>query len=318
MSSLPDVKNQTLVSIIIPCRNAAPWLRQTLDSALAQTWPKTEIIAVDDGSTDESLNILKSYQDRGIKVFHGPQRNASAARNEGLLQAQGEWIQFLDADDLLDPKKIEAQMICTEKREPHFLFSGAWDRFYQDPSEAQFHPHPNWKNIDPVEFLQLHWEQCLMMHPAAWLTSRALIDKAGVWNENITLNDDGEFFARIMLASNGILFCPEAKSYYRSGLPKSLSGQKNPAALASLYLSTDLMTKAVLEKEKSPRTQACCAYAWKWTAFELYPGHPELSLAAEAHSQHLGGSSRPFHAGGKFQLASKLLSWRLAKHLFCS
>ena len=103
-----------LVSILIPCYNAEPWLAQTLESALAQTWPHREIIVVNDGSTDLSLQIARQYEVRGIRVLDQPNRGASAARNAAFAACQGEWIEFLDADDLLAPDKIERQMRLAE------------------------------------------------------------------------------------------------------------------------------------------------------------------------------------------------------------
>ena len=101
MSSL-----SSLVSIIIPCWNAEDCVGKAIESALAQTYSNIEVIVIDDGSTDGSLIVMKSYGDR-IHWETGPNRGGSAARNRGLELAQGELIQFLDADDLLVADKLE-------------------------------------------------------------------------------------------------------------------------------------------------------------------------------------------------------------------
>src|SRR5438128_8633466 len=98
-----------LVSILIPVYNAESFVADAIQSALDQTWPAKEIIAVDDGSTDRSAEVLKSFAPR-IKVIEQENRGASAARNRALREAQGEFIQYLDADDLLAPNKIKIQM----------------------------------------------------------------------------------------------------------------------------------------------------------------------------------------------------------------
>src|SRR4051812_14036077 len=90
-----------LVSILIPCRNAEPWLAATLESALAQTHPATEIILVDDGSTDGSLELAHSFAARGVRIATQANAGASAARNHAFRESRGEFIQFLDADDLI-------------------------------------------------------------------------------------------------------------------------------------------------------------------------------------------------------------------------
>src|SRR5438445_3224416 len=98
-----------LVSILIPCYNAERWVAQAIESALGQTWPEKEVIVVDDGSTDSSLSIIKSFSDR-IRWQTGPHRGGNAARNRLLQLARGEWLQYLDADDYLLPDKIARQM----------------------------------------------------------------------------------------------------------------------------------------------------------------------------------------------------------------
>src|SRR5688572_3055345 len=98
-----------MVSILIPCHNAARWISQAIESALAQSWGWKEVVAVDDGSTDHSLEIIKSFGDR-IRFETGPNRGGNAARNRLLELASGEWLQYLDADDYLLPDKVERQM----------------------------------------------------------------------------------------------------------------------------------------------------------------------------------------------------------------
>jgi glycosyltransferase involved in cell wall biosynthesis len=306
---------EPIVSIIIPCYNSARWIAATLDSALAQTWPQKEIVLINDGSTDDSLAIARRFESRHVRIIDQPNRGAAAARNAGVRASRGEYVQFLDADDLLAPDKIAQQMPILQARGPGTIASGAWARFQTDPLEAKFVSYPNWRNLTGVEFLQIHYETGSMMHPAAWLASRSLLERAGPWNESLTLNDDGEYFGRVILAAAGIVFCPEARAYYRSGLEASLSGRTDRRALTSLYGSVALTVDHLLAADASARTRAAAAYAWKWTAFELYPGAPDLSRAAEERSRALGGSTRPFPAGGRFQLASRLLGWRLAKRL---
>ncbi len=84
-----------LISILIPCFKAERWIAQAIESALAQTWPEKEVIVVDDGSTDGSLEVIKSFGDR-IRWETGPNRGGNAARNRLLELARGEWLQYLD------------------------------------------------------------------------------------------------------------------------------------------------------------------------------------------------------------------------------
>src|SRR5438045_4211310 len=114
-----------LVSILIPAYNAENWLADTLRSALAQTWPNKEIILVDDGSTDRTLAIARQFQSPSVRVHAQPNQGASSARNAALALAQGEYIQWLDADDLLGRDKITKQMEAAVHASKSTLFSAA-------------------------------------------------------------------------------------------------------------------------------------------------------------------------------------------------
>jgi glycosyltransferase involved in cell wall biosynthesis len=96
------------VSVVIPCYNGARFLRETLDSALAQTSPTLEVIVVDDGSTDDSAALAESYGPP-VRVIRQPNQGESVARNRGIAEARGEWVAFLDADDLWLPEKLAEQ-----------------------------------------------------------------------------------------------------------------------------------------------------------------------------------------------------------------
>ena len=85
------------VSVLIGAYNAEPWLAETLSSALGQTWPNLEVIVVDDGSTDDTLAVARSFEDERLQILTGPNRGACAARNTAIEHATGAFVQFLDA-----------------------------------------------------------------------------------------------------------------------------------------------------------------------------------------------------------------------------
>src|SRR4051794_15684167 len=99
-----------LVSILIPAYNSQEWIAETIDSALKQTWANKEIIIVDDGPKDQTLEIAKRYEPQGVRVVSQPNQGAAVARNTAFALAKGDYIQWLDADDVLDPHKIEYQI----------------------------------------------------------------------------------------------------------------------------------------------------------------------------------------------------------------
>ena len=122
---------RNLVSILIPAYNAEKWVADTIRSAINQTWPNTEIIIVDDGSTDNTLAIAKTFESATVKVISQENTGSAEARNRALSYAQGDYIQYLDADDLLSADKIAIQMKKAEGgADSKVLLSGAMAKFF--------------------------------------------------------------------------------------------------------------------------------------------------------------------------------------------
>ena len=304
-----------LVSVLIPCYNAEKWLSQTIESVLAQTWDNIEIILVDDGSTDNSLAIAKSFELNNLKVISQINSGASTARNRAFKESQGDFIQYLDADDLLAPDKIERQMRLLSNENLEYVVCGQWARFYTSLEQARFIPEPVWKDMSTVDWLVCSWEGGGMMHPAAWLVPRTVAQIAGLWNEDLSLNDDGEYFCRVVLASKGVKFCSDAKAYYRSGNSSSLSAAKSPSAIKSAFLSFELGTSNLLAKENSKRTCHACATVFQRFIYDVYPSMPELINKAEEYVDLLGGSDLQLTVGSRFQAISKLFGWKIARRI---
>jgi glycosyltransferase involved in cell wall biosynthesis len=304
-----------LVSILIPCYNCEQWLAKTLESALAQTWQHKEIIIVDDGSTDNSLSVAQRFESPTVKVIHQKNQGQSAAENRALQEAQGDFIQYLDADDLLSPDKIERQIKLIGDSNSEFVAAGEWSRFYKSPQEALFIPQPLWNNFAPIDWLICAWENHNMMHGAAWLIPRNISEKAGLWDERLSLINDFDYFSRILLASQGVRFCWGAKTYYRSGNSGSLSGSKSRSAWESAFLSLDKGTSNLLATENSPRTRHVCATVFQRFIYEVYPDVSDLAQKAEAKVQQFGGSSLQAAGGPMFQSLSRILGWKSAKRI---
>jgi glycosyltransferase involved in cell wall biosynthesis len=302
-----------LVSILIPCHNAAPWLAATLESALGQTWPHIEVILVDDGSTDDSLVVASQFDHPNLHIIAQRNRGAATARNRGLEVAQGEVIQFLDADDLLAADKVEQQMAWLQDHSDS-LIAGSWARFRHHPQEASFKPEPLWQDMSPVDWLVCAWSGHWMMHPAAWLVPRSLVQAAGPWQESLSLNDDGEYFARVVLASRQVRFCPTARSYYRSGNADSLSGRKTSEAWASQYRALALQSQHLLAVEDSPRTRQVCANLMQRFIYEVFPDVHSLRNLAAKQVRQLGGATESPKGGPLFQLVARLIGWQSARY----
>ncbi|HEY9851383.1 MAG TPA: glycosyltransferase family A protein [Leptolyngbyaceae cyanobacterium] len=304
-----------LVSIIIPCYNAEFWIAETLQSALSQTWQSKEIIVVDDGSTDKSLAIIRKFNSPQVKVIVQKNIGASSARNRALKEAQGDFIQYLDADDLLAPDKIERQVQLLKNGNSDCVAAGEWARFLNSPKEAKILPQAVWNDMLPVDWLICSWKGGGMMPIHAWLVPHTIAQKAGIWNEQLSLNDDGEYFFRVVLASQGVKFCPGAKSYYRSEVKGSLSRKMSPSALASAFLSIELCTQHLLAREDSYRIRHSCAAAYQRFIYLAYPDVPELVQKAEAQVKLLGGSDFPIEGSRMLQFFSMILGWKVVKQI---
>jgi hypothetical protein len=304
----------SLVSVIIPCKNGAGWLADAIESCLRQTWKELEVIVVDDGSTDASLQIARRYGSSAVAVLENKRTGASAARNIGLGRARGDFIQFLDADDVLDADKIRIQIERLARDPELSVASGAWARFRSDPDEATFVVEPVWRDFSPPDFLISSWLGGGMMPNFAWLAPRAVIEKAGPWNEQLTLNDDGEFFCRVVLASAGVLFCEDARGYYRSSAGPTVSRRRDTDALASAFEAIALSCGHLLKRCDSPSAASACATHFQRFVFDAYPDMPDLVEAAERRVEELGGSNLQIGGGRTFQFIARTFGWKLAKH----
>src|SRR5438874_4076339 len=173
-----------LISILIPTYNAEPWIGDTIRSALAQTWPRKEIVVVDDGSTDQTLQVARQFASRDVFVVTQENQGASAARNKAFQLCQGDYIQWLDADDLLSPDKIAKQMQLSNAGRKKLLSSG-WAPFTYRYYKARFVPSRLWQDLSPTEWLFTKMQFNAHMQTATWLVSRELTEAAGPWDTRL-------------------------------------------------------------------------------------------------------------------------------------
>jgi glycosyltransferase involved in cell wall biosynthesis len=304
-----------LVSILIPAYNAGPWVADTIRSARRQLWPRQEIIVVDDGSTDNTLAAARSLAGPGVVVVTQPNAGASAARNRAFSLCQGDFIQWLDADDLLAPDKISRQMAVAETcADGKKLFSSEWGRFMYRPHRARFESTPLCADQPPLEWLLHKMGENLHMQPATWLVSREITQAAGPWDERLSLDDDGEYFCRVILASSGIRFVPGAKSFYRLSGVSSLSNvDQSDKKLESLWLSMQLHVGYLRGLEDSARTRAACVtYLGNWLPY-FDPARPDIVAQARQLAASLGGTLKMPAVRPKYAWVEKLFGRRAAR-----
>jgi glycosyltransferase involved in cell wall biosynthesis len=192
------------VSVIIPCYNAEKFISECLTSVINQTYKNIEIICVDDGSSDSSLSILNEFQLKypdTVKVISVPNHGASKARNIGLAMATGDYIQFLDADDIITPEKLERQLAG---------FSDNVDLVVSDRLQ---------KSFDLTETLETNIFSDILINPLETAVTKIIITgnplyKKNIvvalngYNEKISSCQDWEFHLRIILKGYKIKYIP--------------------------------------------------------------------------------------------------------------
>jgi glycosyltransferase involved in cell wall biosynthesis len=304
-----------LVSILIPAYNAAELIGDTLLSALAQTWERREIIVVDDGSRDQTLQVARQFEKRGVQVVSQENQGAAAARNSLLAMSRGDYIQWLDADDLLAPDKIEKQVVALgEYGNKRILLSSGWARFMCRPDRAKFVSTALWCDLSPVEWLTRRMEQNLYMQTATWLVSRELTEAAGTWDTRLMSDDDQEYFCRVLLASNGVRFVPEARVYYRASGFGSLSYigtsyRKQQAHWCSIQLHVSYLRSL----ERSERTRRACLRFLQDRMAVFYPERLDIFREAEEVSRNLGGQLEVPRLPRKYAWIKALFGWGAVK-----
>ncbi|MBB2144100.1 glycosyltransferase [Pedobacter sp. LMG 31464] len=315
-----------LVSIIIPAYNAEKFILETINSALTQSYSPIEIIVVDDGSTDKTVAIINAQNSERIKVISKQNEGASKAKQIGLEHANGEFIQYLDADDILSEDKIAIQVATLTAHPDHVaVCSTVHFEYHQNYLEQLPSTHEEkylYTTNNPVEFLINLWggngNGGSMIQPNAFLTPISVIKRAGPWNTSISPcpDEDGEYFCRIILASKGILYTEKALNYYRKfAVRNSLSSLKSYAALHNSYQSILLKQEELFKHNNSDNAKLAIARQLISIAIEAYPRYSKLTNSIIKEVKKLGKYKfTPIMSGGpNLFFISNTLGWRIAR-----
>jgi glycosyltransferase involved in cell wall biosynthesis len=314
-----------LVSVILPVYNSAAYLERTIKSVLFQTYPQLELIIIDDGSTDQSVEIANKYAHLpNVRLITQINAGAAIARNTGLKSAKGNYIQFIDAGDVISKDKIEKQVASLH---------GDFDKLavcnykiFKKESELQASNFPDQSSFifssnNPQEFLINLWGgngERNFIQTNCWLVPKKLIDKAGVWREYRCPDDDGEFFARVILASNGIVYTPGVYNYYHApiGETNQLSKSKNHKYLMNTLLTIDLKYHYLLKKGFHTKIKKAISSQYLMFAVDVYPAQPVLSKIAYRRYKRLNEKAKiPVLGGSLVELCKYLLGWRITKSI---
>lgn len=198
------------VSVVIPCYNVAGFVTETLESVFQQSHLPLEVIAIDNNSQDNTLEILKQLQVRFPKlvVDKEPKKGASAARNRGWKQAKGDWIQFLDADDVLLPGKLATQMKLVENQNDLVLVLGD----HRETSEAGV-PGDLVAN-DPTD-LWVSLMRTRLGKTSAHLWKRSAVAETGGWNEELGSSQEYDLMFRMFKVADKVAFDSQPNTLIR-------------------------------------------------------------------------------------------------------
>lgn len=199
-----------LVSVLIPCFNAERWIAEAIQSALAQTHSQVEVVVVDDGSTDGSLDIIRRFDDR-IRWETGANRGGNAARNRLLDLARGEWVQYLDADDYLLPDKVDQQIRYLVNHQDTDVLYGLVTR--EDWSGSRIsrvlqlipEPHDSW-------ILLARW---YLPQTGGPLWRKSTLESVGGWKVDQPCCQEQELYLRLLMANKRFTYCPFNGAMYR-------------------------------------------------------------------------------------------------------
>lgn len=214
--------NHPIVSIIIPTYNRADLIVETLDSVKNQTYKHWECIIVDDGSTDATENIVLNFinSDSRFQYHKRPENHkpgGNGARNYGFLLSKGTFINWLDSDDIISENKLDSQ-INGIKNLPKAVSTCRWKRFTKSIDDNDFdRSYSFFKNYDDPKLIFNDFAISKSFLPQhCYLVSRDIIQISGLWNEDLMINQDGEFYTRVLLNSKNIIFSCLPIVYYRT------------------------------------------------------------------------------------------------------
>jgi len=262
------------------------------------------------------LAIARTFSSPVVKVVRQDQQGAAAARNKAFELSQGDYIQWLDADDLLALDKVEVQMAIVTKNgfDKQILLSGPWGQFMYRASKAKFSPSELWCDLSPQEWLIRKMGQNLHMQTATWLVSRELTDCAGPWDTRLSLDDDGEYFCRVLRASTGTRFVPEARVFYRAASSTSLCNVDGSHEKLESYVRSTILHVQYLRSfaDDASVRSACLKYLQRRLLF-IFPERPDLVQQFKTLALDLGGHLATPKIGGAYLPIETFFGFGVAK-----
>lgn len=303
-----------LVSIIMPAYNASAYIAEAIESVLDQTWTNWELIIVDDGSTDDTLQIAQQYaaKDNRIQVYHQSNQGGCVARNTALKHINGDYVQYLDADDKLHAEKLSLQLV--ENVDEDTIIYGSCLRLLTNGQCVEASMAIFAQNYLPaIDAQVVIWENHLNSFPySTYLLPRNLVMAVGNWNEHLVRAQDCEYMARVLAIAKKLVYVQDAIFYYRqvenSVSCKPLSRQQ----LQSEAIVCDVIADIILTYSKSVPAVRACEIHYTDVLTAWYPQNRFL-VKDMVNSMNVRGLNLNFENRGRlFHMLKNIFGWRVA------
>lgn len=302
-----------LVSILIPCYNARPWIAQCIQSAIDQTYPHKEIVVVDDGSTDGSQDVVREFGDR-VRFEAGPNRGSNVARNRLVELSRGSWLSFLDADDYYLPEKIERQMALVQRNNNVDVVYSPTIEFIENTGKM----YPLLIEDDDRFANYIRWSR---FSTIALLWKKKAIQEVGGWNEDQPVCQEHELLLRLFVAGKEFKLSPEPLSVYRKAGESSISRRSPMKTLthqmALLNKFEDFLVQSGKLQEKYGRELAQTRFQAARTA---YAHEREFAESLIRRIYQTNGSFYPRGEAAPllYRVAFKMFGFKIAESIAAS
>ena len=310
------------ISVVVPCFNAERYIATAIESVLKQDWPSLEVIVVDDGSTDGSAERVRGLcrAHANVRLFEQANAGVAAARNHGLRQASGEWIAFLDADDLWLPGKLQAQWSLLQSRPDARMAYTAWqvwesaepvpDTAYLTGLLAEAGCSARWSGPSGWIYADL------LLDSEVWtstvLTHRGVFDEIGVFDPSLRIGEDWDLWLRASRVTP-ILRVPRPYALYRMH-PSNITRRAPDQNFTNVVISRALARWGYDSPDGSSASKAAVdsGLARSWSDFagaNLLAGH----VTRARHGALMALRASPRHLSGWKMLAKTMLRSIIAR-----
>jgi len=304
--------------------NCSVFLNKAINEVMRQTYSNIELIIVDDQSTDDSFLIANKFVSDTCKVIQQKNAGAAVARNTGLKFASGTYIQFLDADDYISADKIEKQVEALADRinviavcnYASFINDGEI-KGLKSVDQSSFIYSSNNPSDFLINLLGANGKESNFIQTNCWLIPRAIIDKSGPWRNYRCPDDDGEFFSRVILSSEKIIYVPDILNFYRrQNNDYKLSSNSSKKYVQNTLLSIDLKFKYLKSIHSSSKLNMAFAKQYFDFAVYNYPSNILFSkIAFRKYKQLNQKVVLPLLGGKCVEMFIKIFGWRFVRLL---